>query len=158
MKIYVASSWRNQYQQEIVADLRNAGHEVYDFRNPPGRTGFSWREVDQNWSKWPTKEYRRALQSKEAQAGFKSDFDAMKAADLCVLALPCGRSAHLEAGWFAGAGKPVHVLVGPELGEAELMYLLAGDPMTQIHEWMKDLLEALGTPFQSRASRIAEAN
>lgn len=39
MKIYVASSWRNQYQPEVVATLRAVGHEVYDFKNPrPGGT------------------------------------------------------------------------------------------------------------------------
>ena len=32
MKIYVASSWRNTYQQDVVAKLRKLGHEVYDFR------------------------------------------------------------------------------------------------------------------------------
>ena len=34
-KIYVASSWRNEYYPEVVAKLREAGHDVYDFRNPP---------------------------------------------------------------------------------------------------------------------------
>ena len=34
-KIYVASSWRNVFQQDVVAILRDLGHEVYDFKNPP---------------------------------------------------------------------------------------------------------------------------
>ena len=34
MNIYVASSWRNAYQPEVVARLRSEGHSVYDFRNP----------------------------------------------------------------------------------------------------------------------------
>jgi hypothetical protein len=34
VKIYVASSWRNGQQQDVVARLRAAGHEVYDFRAP----------------------------------------------------------------------------------------------------------------------------
>ena len=34
-KIYVASSWRNEYYPEVVEKLREAGHDVYDFRNPP---------------------------------------------------------------------------------------------------------------------------
>ena len=38
-KIYVASSWRNKYQPEVVAALRKAGHEVYDFRNPKDNPG-----------------------------------------------------------------------------------------------------------------------
>ena len=33
-RIYVASSWRNVYYPEVVTRLREAGHEVYDFRNP----------------------------------------------------------------------------------------------------------------------------
>lgn len=33
-KIYVASSWRNPFQQEVVNILRDLGHEVYDFKNP----------------------------------------------------------------------------------------------------------------------------
>ena len=32
MHIYVASSWRNTYYPEVVQALRDAGHEVYDFR------------------------------------------------------------------------------------------------------------------------------
>lgn len=31
-KIYVASSWRNVFQQDVVGILRDLGHEVYDFR------------------------------------------------------------------------------------------------------------------------------
>ena len=58
-RIYVASSWRNEYYPEVVAKLREAGHDVYDFHN---------------------------------------DIEAMEACDVCVLVLPCGRSAHTEAG------------------------------------------------------------
>jgi len=36
---------------------------------------------------------------------FHNDIKAMEACDACVLVLPCGRSAHTEAGWFAGRGK-----------------------------------------------------
>ena len=39
MKTYVASSWRNSHQQSVVHVLRTAGHEVYDFRNPPHGRG-----------------------------------------------------------------------------------------------------------------------
>lgn len=33
-RIYLASSWRNEHQPRILALLRDAGHEVYDFRHP----------------------------------------------------------------------------------------------------------------------------
>lgn len=40
-KIYVASSWRNQHQPQVVSFLREQGHEVYDFRHPAGKLDFS---------------------------------------------------------------------------------------------------------------------
>lgn len=110
-KIYVASSWRNPYQEVVVACLRGDGHEVYDFKNPrPGDRGFSWAEIDPNWQKWTADEYIAALQHPIAKAGFASDFNAMKWANTFVLVLPCGRSAHLELGWAAGQGKETLVL------------------------------------------------
>lgn len=111
MKIYVASSWRNQEQPGLVRDLRSRGYDVYDFRNPPhGRGGFSWAEISQLWTSWTAEQYRAALSTDIALAGYLSDMAAMEWADACVLLLPSGRSAHLEAGWFAGKGKPVFVL------------------------------------------------
>ena len=41
-KVYVASSWSNEYQPRIVAFLREREHEVYDFRNPKRKTDFRW--------------------------------------------------------------------------------------------------------------------
>ena len=53
MKIYVASSWRNPEQPEVVTALRSLSYEVYDFRNPgDGKSGFGWREIDPNWLNW----------------------------------------------------------------------------------------------------------
>ena len=126
MKLYVASSWRNREQPAVVADLRLAGHQVYDFRNPrPGDRGFAWSAIDPEWRKWSPAAFSLALGHRIARRGFALDFEAMKWADGCVLALPCGRSAHLEAGWCIGAGKPT-IVYAPELPEPELMYLLAG--------------------------------
>ena len=84
-KIYVASSWRNEYQPEVVAALRKAG------------------------------------------------LDAMLWADTCVLVLPCSRSAHTEAGWFAGRGLKTIVYM-PEKQEPELMYKLFDGVVGDINE------------------------
>lgn len=119
--IYVASSWRNHQQGLVVSMLKLQGHDVYDFKNPPNRSGFAWSEIDPNWESWSSEQYVAALRTKRAVDGFDSDFNAMKAADTCVLVLPCGRSAHLEAGWFVGAGKELYIF-SPETHEPELMY------------------------------------
>ena len=122
MKIYVASSWRNEYQQGVVGHLRHIGHEVYDFKNPPhGNSGFAWSDIDPNWEQWTSEEYVKALSHPLAEAGFKSDMDGMIWADCCVMVLPCGRSANTEAGWMKGAGKEVYVYQ-PIPQEPELMY------------------------------------
>lgn len=152
MKIYVASSWRNEQQPAVVKRLMAEGHEVYDFRNPgpcarcegrglvelqpthsstcpdcngSGRTdGFGWRQLDPNWESWSPEKFREMLDHPIAEAGFDLDFDAMQEADACVLVMPCGRSAHLEAGWFIGQNKPTFILLAD--GEPELMYKMAG--------------------------------
>ena len=125
-RIYLASSWRNLMQPALVEIFRGVGHEVYDFRNPrPGDHGFHWAEIDPDWLAWHPRPYRDALTHPVAQSGFESDFDAMEWADTFVLALPCGRSAHLEAGWAIGAGKPTAILLHEDKFEPELMYLMA---------------------------------
>lgn len=122
--IYVASSWRNQYYPEVVKRLREEGHQVYDFRNPPhGGTGFHWTDVDENAANWTFEEYAEGLHHPLAERQFEADLMALQKADTCVLVLPCGRSAHTEAGWMAGAGKRVIVYI-PEMVEPELMYKL----------------------------------
>ena len=141
MHIYVASSWRNTYYPEVVQALRNAGHEVYDFRNPPsGDPGFHWTDVDPNCMGWTPEEYQANLSHPLAQRQFTNDIEAMQSCDACVLVLPCGRSAHTEAGWFAGQGKQVFVLIpDKDSFEPELMYKL----FTKVCVSMDELIESL---------------
>lgn len=121
MKIYVASSWRNENQPDVVTALRAAKHEVYDFRCPPhGKGGFHWSDIDPHWKGWTPEKFRSVLFTPIARDGFDSDMSAMLWADACVMVMPCGRSAHLEAGWFVGRNKPVCILLSD--GEPELMY------------------------------------
>lgn len=124
-KIYVASSWRNPLQPFVVKVLQGDNHVVYDFRNPKsGDNGFHWSEIDADWQSWGVNEYLKGLEHPLAVNGFNNDFAAMKWADTCVLVLPCGRSAHLEAGWFIGQGRRVIILT-QNGEEPELMYKMA---------------------------------
>ena len=138
-RIYIASSWRNPYYPEVVSRLREAGHQVYDFRNPPhGGSGFRWTDIDENAPHWSFGQYADGLRHPLAERQFKADMDALDWADTCVLVLPCGRSAHTEAGWMAGAGKRVLVYI-PEMVEPELMYKL----FDGVYGTMEDLVKAL---------------
>lgn len=143
--VYVASSWRNMLQQGVVHVLRAAGIDCYDFHNPaPDNTGFSWREIHPNWQHWTPAQWREALAHPIAQAGYALDKGAMDRADCCVLVLPSGRSAHMEAAYMAAQGKPVFTLA-LEPVEPELMTLLLGPP-EHICVTMDDLFDRLGVP------------
>lgn len=142
-RIYLASSWRNEYQPLTLAMLREAGHEVYDFRNPaPGNIGFAWSEIDPDWLGWKPRRFVDLLDHPTAISGFGLDFDAMEWADTFVLDLPCGRSAHLEAGWAIGQGKPTAILIREEGFEPELMYRMAASRVCDYDELL-DWLDSL---------------
>ncbi len=136
--IYVASSWRNEYYPKVVEALRKAGHDVYDFRNPPsGDEGFKWNSIDEGYMEWSPQEYREQLQHPKAVRQFHNDIVAMQGCDTCVLVLPSGRSAHTEAGWFAGSGKRVFVYI-PTKQEPELMYKLFSAVCCSLEELIKE--------------------
>lgn len=145
MRVYVASSWRNARQPSVVEALRSDGHDVYDFRNPaPGNSGFSWSEIDPEWQSWTEQQYLAGLQHPRAIDGFARDHCALIAADLCVLVLPCGRSAHLEAGYSVGQSvTSLAILLHPDHAiEPELMYRWA--------DWIGSDLIALRDRYRRR--------
>lgn len=123
MNIYVASSWRNDYFAAAVARFRAEGFEVYDFTNPPEATAFQWSEIDPHYESWSVAQQAAALRHPTAVAGYRSDMQALRAANAVVLVLPCGRSAHLEAGFALGQGKPVFIW-SPLPERPELMYAM----------------------------------
>lgn len=141
--IYLASSWRNEHQPEVLRVLRAAGHTVYDFRNPaPGSTGFGWRQITAKpTAEWTPDDLAQVLRHPIAKRGHGLDQGGMDRATACVLLLPCGSSAHLEAGWCAGRGVPTIVYAPSSIREPELMYLTFGTEPIVTTE--RELLERL---------------
>lgn len=121
-KIYLASSWKNDvwYDQALRA-LRDAGHEVYDFKS--ANANFRWEELDPNWRHWSPEAFLDALETYQSSAAFESDIKALDACDTCVLITPAGNSAHLELGYAAGQGKDCYTLINPGF-QADLMLLV----------------------------------
>ncbi len=157
LSIYVASSWRNARQPAIVAALRDAGHEVYDFRNPgDGREGFSWKQATSTRPPWSAEETRAVLSLPRSEGGFQTDLAAMVLADVIVMVQPCGRSAALELGWGAGSGRGTVVLLDDDQ-EPELMLKVADALVTSIDE-MLVAVERVGHAAQARRAPAADAN
>lgn len=154
MKIYVATSWRNEFQPGVVAALRADGHEVYDFR---GEEGFSWREVDPDWAAWSPEKYLAGLTHPCAERGFKRDMDALRWCEACVYVMPCGPSASMEMGWAKGAGKWVIAYI-PALREPDLMVKMADfitDDLAKVKALLRlEPVTALAQPSRDRSSSI----
>lgn len=141
-KIYLASSWRNKMQPLALSMLRGHGHDVYDFRNPaPGNSGFAWSDIDKEWLTWSPETFAVALTHSTAEEGYGLDKAALDWSDTGILLLPCGKSAHLEAGYLIGQKKPVLIVLNPERFEPELMYKLAGVDgiVAGLHEMIRGL-------------------
>lgn len=156
-RIYLASSWRNAVQPKAVALLREAGHEVYDFRQPtPGSNGFGWEAVDSDYRHWGHYGHIQGLGHPIARRGYSYDKGGLDWADTCVLLLPCGKSAHLEAGYAMGQGKPTLIVLGGPV-EPELMYLLAGDPAYHVVAGLDDMVPALETLPHAPETSVPDA-
>lgn len=135
-RIYVSSSWKNEHQPILVEELRNRGHEVYDFRHPNGRndrnvweTYFERLGMIEHYNKGTigAMDFRESLEDKEVLNRFNDHYNAMLQSDICILLLPCGRSSHVEAGFMKGLGKRVFVLDPCFNVTPELMYLCFDD-------------------------------
>lgn len=138
MNIYVASSWKNIIQPIIVRRLREAGHDVYDFHN--ANKVFNWKCDTQVQDGCTAGRLQSALKTGVTDGAFAEDMQALMKCDVCVLVLPCGLSAHIEAGWVAGNGKWVVVYFNTpnDCVEPELMY-----KMGLLCIGMKQLLERI---------------
>jgi hypothetical protein len=161
MRVYVASSWRNARQPTVVEQIRNAGHVVYDFRNPsPGDTGFGWHQCSspgtdpgamRDLMQDPQFFRDEVLTHPVARAGFRKDMTALREAEATVLVLPCGRSAHLELGYAVGARQHTIVLLDDPMSEPELMYLMN----SSICVTMGEVLERLDTYHHANKVRAS---
>ncbi len=149
LRIYVASSWRNELQPKVVAALRAAGHEVHDYKESASGTEGAPppSEMDDfTRMRFEPAQFRALLdQHPLARSLFDKDMDALRASDACVLVLPCGKSAHLELGWAVGAGKYTVVLLQGEC-EPDLMYKMVDRLCVSLEE----VLQALGTGIPHR--------
>lgn len=104
MKIYLASSWKHLFHDEVYKFLCGLGYDVYNYRQPtPAKSGFSWKEVsDKDYKDWSFDEYLFALNHESSDNGFNKDIFALENSDICILLQPSGLSAHLELGYAAG--------------------------------------------------------
>jgi len=124
MKIYIASSWKNETAVLAFAILlRSWGHQVDCFcdTTTTGRFVFHPRMLGVNPEELDAVSF---LALPQAQKVFIEDRKWIDWADLVIMYLPCGKSSHLEAGYAAGKGKLLFIFSpgGFPKGEYDAMY------------------------------------
>ena len=123
MKIYLIGSLRNPLIPDIGNELRRTGNEVFDdwFGSGP--------HADDHWQEYETERGRSYAESLEGFAAhniYNFDLKHMCLADIAVLALPAGKSGHLEFGYMMGQGKPGFIYFSEGAPERwDVMYLFA---------------------------------
>lgn len=93
----IADQIQNLVGVSVFADWFAAGPEADDY----------WKRYEEarGWS------YQDALRRPAAKNVFEFDKRHLEAASAVVLALPAGKSGHMELGWCLGKGKPGFILL-----------------------------------------------
>ena len=141
MKIYLASSWKNAEQVlKMKLALSGSGYEEVD--------AFCDTEADRfvfSFNDLPSVENHNAksiLHEPQVRRAFEEDKKWLDWADVCILILPAGKSAHLEAGYTKGSGKKLIIYQDEfPFGDFDVMYGFADvvtDDMGALIAWLDD--------------------
>lgn len=109
--VYIVGSLHNSAVTVAARRLREEGHTVFDDWYSPGPDADAyWREYEEERGRT----YIDALAGAHAKNVFDFDMRHLTEADTVVMVLPAGKSAHLEMGWAACAGKDCYIVLGDE--------------------------------------------
>ena len=127
MKIYIASSWKNQKAVIALAEyLERYGFEVDAFcRSSDSRYAFHWSELVDDEEDLANYDAIEMLADPRTQRAFKEDRKWLDWSDCVIMLMPCGRSSHLEGGYAKGQGKLLYIYGDFPKGEFDVMYGLA---------------------------------
>lgn len=147
MQIYLASSLRAMDAvRELGKTLRAVGHSVYVFcdQNEPAHAASIFvRKGSAEKEFTPQTAVRNPLVSNI----FGFNMAELNKAQCVLLVLPAGKSAHLEAGYAKGQGKPVVLYGKMPVGEWDAMYgmfdhIFNIDETEMMMDWFRRLREA----------------
>lgn len=137
-QVYLAGSLRNPSIVSIHKALETTGWKVFSDWFAAGHEADDW------WKSYYTLRgftYKEALKEPASVNVFEFDKRNIDASDVMVLALPAGKSGHLELGYHLGKGKPGYILLDdPE--RWDIMYAFATgltDDIEELCEWIKAL-------------------
>ncbi len=140
-KIYLIGSLRNPKIPEIANRLREEGFEVFDDWFSAGyEADDKWRDYE----KGKGHDLPIALEGLAADHVYSFDMFHLGRCDIAILALPSGRSGHLELGWVAGVawaigGKKTYILLEGDPERYDVMYKMATGVFFKLDELIREL-------------------
>lgn len=153
MKLYLASSWKNAtWLTGLAKTFTSRGHLVDCFCDGSnGRSVFRWTELGKTPDAMMEHDAKTVFEYPIVLRAFDEDKRWLDWAEAVILCLPCGRSAHLEAGYAKGQGKKLWIYGVLPKGEFDVMYGFA-DGIYRENE-LPDLLDALRKQSATKCQR-----
>ncbi|MDP3999774.1 MAG: hypothetical protein Q8P76_04290 [bacterium] len=142
MTIYLIGSLKNKEIPAIGVQLRALGYDAFDDWFAPGP------EADDFWKKYEEsrgRTYAEALKGHAAKHIYEFDKFHLDRADIGLLIMPAGKSAHMELGYMTGSKKPTFVLMDKP-DRWDVMYQFASGiffSMAEALEYFKDRAKVL---------------
>ena len=139
--IYLTGSLRNPRVLDVARQLREAGHEVFDDWMAAGP------DADDQWRDYEKQKghnLKQALAGYAARHVFEFDLFHLNRADIVVLVMPAGKSAHIELAWALGKGKKGYILFDSEPERFDVMLQFATDVFYSVD----DLINHLPLPVE----------
>lgn len=123
-QIYLAGSFAHKgYVRNLAEKIRFYGHTVYCFCDE-NELAFRLSEKIREYNIHKTFTPQTALDNPDVRRIGLENWERLKHVDIVIVALPCGKSAHLEAGWAKGKDKKVYVFGTMYMGEFDAMYVM----------------------------------
>ena len=116
---YVIGSLRNPNIVPFANALQAEGYEAFcDWKSP----GPDADDFLRDYAKARGLNYKQTLQTYAARQIYEFDKKHLDRCDAAVVLMPAGKSAHLEAGYTIGKGKPCFIVFDAEPERIDVMY------------------------------------
>jgi len=136
--VYLMGSLANPDIPFIGNKIRELGFEAIDDWWSPGPLADSYLK---HYAKIRKLNYKQTLETYAAKHIFEFDKGLIDRADIGVLVMPGGKSAHLELGYLIGTGKPGYVLFDGIPSKIDIMYNFCTNLYFDFNELAEELLK-----------------
>ncbi|MDP3880899.1 MAG: hypothetical protein Q8Q32_01815 [bacterium] len=135
MKYFIASSWSNMKQVQLLTEnLTALGHEVFSYVKD--KRNFVPGEELIEEDKFKNKDYKTDPEIKEI---YEKDIEGLSEADVFIMVLPAGNSSHITAGIAFALNKKTILIGSPE--KTETHYLIFNQQYNSIEDCVASIKE-----------------